>query len=47
MSRQELINQATVKYYAQLQREFEYRQAIRAGKIQLEPSRTYTIGDRN
>lgn len=43
MSRQELINQATVKYYAQLQREFEFRQAVRAGKIELCPQSRVSV----
>jgi hypothetical protein len=38
MNKQQLIHQATVKYYAQLQREHEYRQRVRAGLIEQCPS---------
>ena len=43
MNKAQLIHQATVKYYAQLQREHEYRQAVRAGKIERCPQSTVTI----
>jgi hypothetical protein len=34
MNKQQLIASATQKYYAQLQREHEYRQRVRAGLIE-------------
>ena len=45
MNKTELIRQATVKYYEQLQREYNYRQAIRDGLIERCESSTFTISD--
>ena len=45
MNKAQLIHQATVKYYAQLQREHEYRQRVRAGLIPACNTNTFTISD--
>ena len=45
MTRQELIQRATTAYHAQLQREHEFRQAVRAGKIELCPQSRVTVGE--
>ena len=43
MTKDQLIQQATIAYYAQLQREFEFRQAVRAGRIQLQPQTRVSV----
>ena len=43
MTRQDLIQQATLAYHAQLQREHEFRQAVRAGRVELCPQSCVTV----
>jgi hypothetical protein len=43
MTKEQLIASATKRYHEQLQREHEYRQAVRAGKIERCPQSTVTI----
>ena len=45
MNKQQLIHQATVKFYAQLQREHDYRQRVRAGLVERCESTRFTISD--
>ena len=45
MNKQQLIASASQKYYAQLQREHEYRQRVRAGLIPACNTNTFTISD--
>jgi hypothetical protein len=40
-----LIAETKRKFYEQLQREYNYRQAIRDGLIEQCPSSTFTISD--
>ena len=43
MNKAQLLQQASNAYYAQLKREHEYRQAVRAGKIELCPQSRVTV----
>ena len=45
MTKEQLIALATRKYHEQLQREYNYRQAIRDGLIERCESSTFTISD--
>ena len=43
MTKDQLIQSATTAYHAQLKREHEFRQAVRAGRIQLEPQSRVSV----
>jgi len=43
MNKEQLLASASNAYYAQLKREHEYRQSIRAGKIELCPQSRVTV----
>ncbi len=45
MTKEQLIASATKRYHEQLQREFNYRQAIRDGLIERCESSWFTISD--
>ena len=45
MNKEQLIALATKRYHEQLQREYNYRQAIRDGLIERCESSTFTISD--
>lgn len=45
MNKEQLIALATKKYHEQLQREYNYRQAIRDGLIERCESSRFTISD--
>lgn len=47
MNKEQLIALATRKYHEQLQREYNYRQAIRDGLIERCESTTWNIADKN
>lgn len=45
MTKEQLIASATRKYHEQLQREYNYRQAIRDGLIECVESTSWNISD--
>ena len=45
MNKEQLIALATKRYHEQMQREYNYRQAIRDGLIERCESSTFTISD--
>jgi len=47
MNKEQLIALATKRYHEQLQREYNYRQAIRDGLIERVESTTWNISDNN
>ena len=47
MNKETLIALATKRYHEQLQREYNYRQAIRDGLIERVESTNWNISDKN